>query len=174
MGLEWDDVTRGRHNGTVKNHEYFKTVNNQASGSLVKIEKVHFGINILDAIIKKYFKDSINDEQKQQLKETILSSGQNAGDAAQQEERKQSAKILVETDENAYFETGLKQKKMVEFYGFDKIWEKLNNMKELKEISLSGLGISNIGEPGFFSTVLPNLQVLSMEANLLFDWSQVF
>lgn len=35
---------------------------------------------------------------------------------------------------------------MVEFYGFNKIWEKLNNMKELKEISLCGVQISDIGE----------------------------
>ena len=23
LGIEWDDPTRGRHNGTVKNHTYF-------------------------------------------------------------------------------------------------------------------------------------------------------
>ena len=54
--------------------------------------------------------------------------------------------MLVEYDENAYFETYLKHKKMVEFYGFDKIWEKLNNMKELKEMSMVDLGISHVGE----------------------------
>lgn len=80
---------------------------------------------------------------------TIL-NGVTDSSPKKQEEIKQNAKILIETDENAYFETGLRKKKMVEFYGFDKIWEKINNMKELKEISLSQLGISNIGEEGFF------------------------
>lgn len=44
--------------------------------------------------------------------------------------------IQVEMDEEAYFETFKKHKKMVQFYGFDKIWERLNNITELTEISL--------------------------------------
>lgn len=32
-------------------------------------------------------------------------------------------------DEEAFFETGRKEKKMVQFYGFDIIWGKLNNMR---------------------------------------------
>jgi len=59
---------------------------------------------------------------------------------------------------------------MVEFYGFNKIWEKLNNMKELKEMSLCGVQISEIGEKGYFSRLLPNLKTLSFESNLLYDW----
>lgn len=79
--------------------------------------------------------------------------------------------MLVEYDENAYFETFRKEKKMVQFYGFDVIWEKLNNMRELKEISLKGLKISNIGEEGYFRRILPNLRVLSLEGNMLYDWN---
>jgi len=79
--------------------------------------------------------------------------------------------VLVEYDENAYFETFRKEKKMVQFYGFDVIWEKLNNMRELKEISLKGLKISNIGEEGYFRRILPNLRVLSLEGNMLYDWN---
>lgn len=63
---------------------------------------------------------------------------------------------------------------MVEFYGFDVIWQKINNMRELKEISLLGLKISSIGEEGYFRRILPNLRVLSLEGNMLFSWHQVF
>jgi hypothetical protein len=56
---------------------------------------------------------------------------------------------------------------MVEFYGFDRIWDRLNNMRELADISLARLTISNIGEQGYFRRLLPNLRVLSLEANLL-------
>ena len=44
--------------------------------------------------------------------------------------------INIETDQEAYFETFKKKKKMVKFYGFDKIWTKLSNFAALKEISL--------------------------------------
>ena len=60
---------------------------------------------------------------------------------------------------------------MVEFYGFDKIWGKINNMREIKELSLAELGISNIGEEGYFRKTLTNLRVLSLESNLIYDWN---
>ena len=43
LGLEWDDKTRGKHNGTVEGYEYFKTTNGDNSGSLVKMTKVNVG-----------------------------------------------------------------------------------------------------------------------------------
>lgn len=57
VGVEWDDVTRGRHNGTLKDVVYFRTKNDQPSGSLLKREKIITGVNILDAIFLKYFKE---------------------------------------------------------------------------------------------------------------------
>lgn len=63
---------------------------------------------------------------------------------------------------------------MVEFYGFDKIWAKLNNMKELLEISLYQVNISDLGPAGYFAKILPNLKVLSLERNLIYDWNQIF
>jgi dynactin complex subunit len=57
VGIEWDDITRGRHNGTVSGHVYFTTWDNQPSGSLLKRDKIPPGVNILDAIFLKYFKE---------------------------------------------------------------------------------------------------------------------
>ena len=47
-------------------------------------------------------------------------------------------------------------------------------MKELREISLAVLQISNLGEEGYFRKILPNIRVLSLEGNLLFDWQQIY
>lgn len=47
-------------------------------------------------------------------------------------------------------------------------------METLREISLVRTSISNVGIPGYFSNLLPNLRTLSLEANLLFDWNQVY
>jgi len=82
--------------------------------------------------------------------------------------------ISVELDQDLYFETSKKLKKMVQFYGFDKIWNSLNNMGNIKELSLPDLAISDLGGRGHFRQLLPQLQVLSIEKNLLFHWDQVF
>ena len=47
-------------------------------------------------------------------------------------------------DDDAYFETFKKYKKKVEFYGFDKIWTKISNLKTIREISLFNEKISDM------------------------------
>lgn len=44
--------------------------------------------------------------------------------------------VTVEYDEDAYFETTKKHIKKVEFLGFDLIWEKINNLYEIRELSM--------------------------------------
>lgn len=77
-------------------------------------------------------------------------------------------------DEEAYFETFKKQKKMVQFYGFDKIWERLYNITELTEISLKEVCISDLGHENYLRKLIPNMKTLSLEKNLIFDWDQIF
>ena len=247
LGIEWDDLHRGKHNGTVENFEYFKTENNSNSGSLLKIEKANFGISILDAILMKYFKenpkslknelisqiqakktngipvgifetkiDENSDKQKivepykEKAQKTIETSeekkeeknaeiseektsqktveissekiSQKTADISSEEISQKTAEIpekpikpptSIEYDEDAYFETVRKHKKKVEFYGFDLIWKKLNNLKEIKELSLQDMQISHIGEPGLLSSLLPNLKNLALEKNLFFDYRQI-
>ena len=111
---------------------------------------------------KKVFNKKYNKDQF-----LVKEIGSEKEEFKQEQGENKVKKILVEYDDNVYFETLRKQKKMVEFYGFDKIWEKLNNMKELKEISLCGVSISNLGEVGYLKKLLPNIKVFSIESNLL-------
>ncbi|XP_051173196.1 tubulin-specific chaperone E isoform X2 [Leptopilina boulardi] len=53
LGIDWDDFSRGKHGGTYKDVEYFKTWHPN-SGSFVRLEKVKFGISCPDAIKMKY------------------------------------------------------------------------------------------------------------------------
>ncbi|KAL4483876.1 hypothetical protein ABPG72_006251 [Tetrahymena utriculariae] len=198
FGVEWDDETRGRHNGTVKGTQYFVTKDNKNSGTLVKYEKVSIGIDILDGILAKYFKENIPQNLKLQIqnqvdrkynKQVLKTEVENLPDSVQQEINSEKLKeeeeqkrgedqikkvIQVEMDEEAYFETFKKHKKMVQFYGFDKIWNRLNNITELTEISLQEVCISDLGHSNYLRRLLPNLKTLSLEKNLLFDWDQVF
>lgn len=180
LGVEWDDETRGKHNGTVENFVYFQTKNNKNSGSLLKVERANFGIEILDGIISKYFKEDPLTIKEQLLQEFAIMDNFSDNQKAEEESKtsemlvkKEKGPISVEYDEDAYFETIRKHKKKVEFVGFDRIWKKINNLKEIQEISLQELHISAISLPNILKTLLPNLKNLALEKNLLFDYQQV-
>ena len=226
VGVEWDDPSRGKHNGTVDGVVYFVTEDNKNSGSLLKIDKVDFGIDMIDGLLLKYFKEdpktlkkqivesinsiengengekqTVNEEKKEEngkietvkpendekqqekdaTKEAISSQKEKVTTIEQQqttsqeEEKKNSERppALIEYDEDAYFETIKKHKKKVEFIGFDRIWKKINNLKEIKELSLQELRIATLPPPLVLRHLLPNLKHLALEKNLLFDFQQV-
>ena len=66
LGLEWEDKTRGKHNGTVEGFEYFKTSDGENSGSLVKMTKVNIGQTFKGALGYKYnfYEEEGNDYHK--------------------------------------------------------------------------------------------------------------
>lgn len=66
-GIEWDEACRGRHNGTIKGHQYFECADGLNSGSMIKFEKADFGLHIYDGILLKYYKD----EDISQIKESL-------------------------------------------------------------------------------------------------------
>lgn len=53
LGIDWDDTTRGKHNGAVDQVEYFKA-SHLRSGSFIRCEKANFGQTIVSAIFSKY------------------------------------------------------------------------------------------------------------------------
>lgn len=156
LGIEWDDVTRGRHNGTVEGCKYFETSQGLTNGSLLKADKANFGINIYDGILLRYFNKKSTESENKENK-TVNEKG-----------------IQVEYDEDAYFETVRKFKKKVEFLGFDKIWKKINDLKNLEELSLPECLISDLGPDGALEKLLPKMKNLSLEGNLIYDWNQIY
>jgi len=54
VGVEWDDVSRGKHNGTVHDVRYFETENDAPSGSFVPSEKFLNGTSLVNALRKRY------------------------------------------------------------------------------------------------------------------------
>ena len=173
LGIQWDNASRGRHNGTVKGAQYFTCDDGNDSGSLLKVDKANFGISIYNGILLRYFNNQ---------PETNTTAEQ-TGQTEQTEQTEKTEKtenyvnekgIAVEYDQEAYFETVRKFKKKVEFLGFDKIWKKINDLKNIHELSLPGCKISDIGPDGSLQQLLPSVRNLSLEANLIYDWNQVF
>lgn len=55
IGVEWDDPSRGKHDGSHNGVSYFKT-SHPTSGSFVRPNKVNFGISCVEAIKDRYGK----------------------------------------------------------------------------------------------------------------------
>ncbi|PIO70167.1 CAP-Gly domain protein [Teladorsagia circumcincta] len=53
VGVEWDNPDRGKHNGVVNGVRYFET-SSAKGGSLVNIQNVNSGVNLLAAILNRY------------------------------------------------------------------------------------------------------------------------
>lgn len=66
LGIEWDDVNRGKHNGTVDGCYYFECENKEKNGgSLVKLSKVNVGYTLKEAIDFKYnFEEKADEKSK--------------------------------------------------------------------------------------------------------------
>ncbi|KHJ95718.1 CAP-Gly domain protein [Oesophagostomum dentatum] len=56
VGVEWDDSSRGKHDGCVNGVRYFQT-SAPKGGSLVKIQNVCLGVDLLTAVLKRYADD---------------------------------------------------------------------------------------------------------------------
>lgn len=50
---------------------------------------------------------------------------------------------------------------MIEFVGFDEIWNKIHNLDVLENISLSNSQICDLGGEGDLRKIFPNLTTLS-------------
>lgn len=74
IGVEWDDPSRGRHNGTVNGHYYFET-KFPKSGSLIRSEKIHKFETLEDAIRERYLppeqQSFINDELLNEARDAL-------------------------------------------------------------------------------------------------------
>lgn len=185
VGVEWDEKNRGKHNGTVNGHQYFSVPEGQGS-LLKKSEKIQEGRSLFEAIILKYFKEeearkilelkseelmimAIEERSKVLDRETEEAS-ENRG---KEEKKEGESKVQVEYDEEGFVETLKKNKKMIEFLGFEKIWKIITNLSNMRELSLARMDICDVCQEGVISKLLPSLSNLSLEDNLLFDWQQI-
>jgi dynactin complex subunit len=54
IGLEWDDPSRGKHDGTTGGIKYFSCESGQNAGSFVRAEKVNYGAGLAKALVARY------------------------------------------------------------------------------------------------------------------------
>lgn len=168
IGVEWDDETRGTHNGHIANITYFDTFDGKARGTLVRERLLDFGVEFAEAWVLKYLnaQDIKNlRENKVSLLEFLEDLAKNAGPVSRENK--------VEFDEEAIVHTS-KHFKRIEFLGFDKVWAHIRHVKQLQAISLCDARVNSFGRSGFLTSLFPRLVELSLERNLLNTWEQVF
>lgn len=260
LGVEWDNKTKGKHNGTVEGVQYFEASGEKA-GSLVLAKKVEFGQDFLEALIRRYFRDhEVNEilkhkddvvsylkdkwekqlgkmspqvsqnpapptlntvkkpsQNKEKTDEGMISEKEKKGEmkekemkekgdsdddmfedddgaessmtAAKKETRHDAVEKLfnkikdkdcyttthasIEYDEDAIIKTFKNRFKKIEFKGFDKIWERIYNMDRIVELCLSEQRVASFGALGTLNNIISSLKALTLENNLLHNWSQI-
>ncbi|CAG8637274.1 10579_t:CDS:10 [Paraglomus brasilianum] len=143
LGVEWDNVSRGRHDGVHEGVRYF-TCSTPNSGSFIRFTpKITAGRSFLSALINKYIDDEMkeNDYNAQNDLETLHWAG--------------NRRIEVEA------------------LGWDKVRRKQSHLDRLTEVGLSFEQISNAGVPGEIEAGNLNIIDLNLSKNLLSDWENV-
>ncbi|KAG2428537.1 hypothetical protein HYH02_014341 [Chlamydomonas schloesseri] len=141
VGVEWDDVSRGKHDGSTGGVRYFDCKNScPTAGSFVRIERVNFGISVLEALRARY-----NNETAEYGAEV--------------------------NEDELYVHTSRKRRVKVQLVGEEKISQKQRQIHTLESARLVGLDISAVGDGAELAAAVPALTELDVTANLVASWS---
>lgn len=77
IGVEWDDVSRGRHNGVFKDVRYFQTEGDLPSATFVPFEKLRNGVSLVSAIQARYTGLQLTPEDVDDDEEMFVSTTSN-------------------------------------------------------------------------------------------------
>ncbi|OWB54093.1 hypothetical protein B5S27_g5722 [[Candida] boidinii] len=162
IGVEWDNPTRGKNNGTLNGISYFKTTDNLNSGSFIKSTKKDDGYRtFIDALEYKYGNgDSINQMLNAQHLEHEQPSSSSLNEISDFNSKDSNNEIIKFGN------------KIVESYGFQKFSKYQSNFKNLEIISLDFKLINNNTSLNFqkLNKILPNLSELHLNHNLFNDF----
>ena len=145
LGIEWEDPSRGKHNGTVDGYEYFKTTDNLPSGSLIRATKVNIGNTFAKAIDFKYnFYDTGADDRHKMIDSALESDN--------------------------YFKAN-KKIINIELVGKEKAIKEFSQYSKMVCIDLTNCYIKELGNN--ISSLLPKLRELVLTRTLFTKWSEL-
>ena len=151
VGVEWDDATRGKHDGMVtckdgSSARYFTCA--MGAGSFAKPAKLDAGIALSDALASRYVT----------LDAPLLAPNREfAGEPC-----------VVNTRTSA----GTDSTKTIEFYGEMQI-RAHQQIDGINKVALRSAGIARAGAPGALHEAAGHLEHLDLQANLLSSWRDV-
>ncbi|OBZ91102.1 Tubulin-specific chaperone E [Choanephora cucurbitarum] len=148
LGVEWDDLHRGKHDGSHQGTKYFDC-RGSTSGSFIRYhpQKVLLGTAFLDALKCKY----LEQDDITTIKEDTYDKSKDRGEL--------------------YF--GGNKQIVVETYGFEKIQRFQSDLSKLKVVGLAEQLIQFAGEPQQIADAKLNIEDLDLSRNLISDWETV-
>jgi tubulin-specific chaperone E len=144
VGVEWDDPSRGKHNGTVEGCQYF-SCQHHTGGSLLKFTKVNFGHTFQEAIDFKY----------------NFFNSNNADDLYQ---------FLNKAVESDLYIQANKKRITIELVGKEKAIKKFSQIENIHNVDLAFSYISHIESD--LVTKFSRLKELILQKTLFHKWSQ--
>ncbi|KAI8467428.1 MAG: hypothetical protein J3K34DRAFT_523747 [Monoraphidium minutum] len=162
VGVEWDDASRGKHDGSTGGKRYFTVASGPAAGSFVRAEKVHAGAPLLAALLARY-----NNE---------AAEGAAAGaDRAVYLSTKASRRVLVELVGEEQVTERQRQTQLLTrarvvdacVSSVDAPEALLAALPALEELDLTGNLLWRWAEPAALLSALPRLHTLNLSANCL-------
>lgn len=174
LGIEWDDASRGKHDGSHKGVRYFSCRQNTNAGSFIRSSssKLSFGSSFLQAIRYKY------------VTEPEVENASNHTVSAQQYSRKNLADIEIEAPNmdgvrkrNAQLhklrEVGLGGWKMERSEDLNSKGDNAANASEsFAEVARAFEEVRGEGE-GDIAKTCPNLRWLDLSRSLLPSWQEL-
>ena len=160
LGIEWDELGSGRHNGTVDGENYFgcefhTTAAEYASGqtqccSFIRYGKIEIGgISLKEAIMLRYKPENMMTEEEKEL-----------------ERKKLEAEQYVMSSKNKMVK--------IEMVGFDQSYKYRADVTNSLDIALDLMNISEVGQPGELRALIPGTMNLYLDKNKLYSWDQYF
>eukprot|EP00210_Caulerpa_lentillifera_P006897 g6594.t1 len=143
IGIDWDDVSRGKHNGVIKGVRYFQTDGDLPSASFVPYEKLQNGVSLVSAIQARY---------------TGLQLTADDSDY---------------DDEEMFVSTTSNKSKRIELVGKTKVQNQQKKTHLLQSVDVSGACITHTGSLDVLSAMLVSLQELNVSFNFIYKWKMV-
>lgn len=163
LGVEYDDPSRGRHNGTVDGTTYFTCVTHPSAvnaASLVRPKKVVRIISVLEAVVARYRCTDPADQE-----------GALAPAPASDDENTQAQSLSDQDSQNMHVLTSSEQQVPVDFVGRDEVARRFDDVAALRGAFVPDANVGYACEPpGSLAAAAPNLAELDASGGLFSDW----